>query len=186
MRYSNLLKVITLAVLVSPSLWPSVIHTYEGHYFPDFNEPSGQSASIRVTANFTFDDPLPMMPLTDVSSLVTFWEITDGDHHFDGITIPGSSVLLVYLSLAVDSHNRISDWAFFAGPWGNPDVYIYSTKGHDARGVIVQNYDPLLGYSINRVGIWDGVNTPEPSSGVLLSLGIGLCLAARKFRRARS
>ncbi len=187
--------VLPLAFAAPRLLADSITYTYTGQPFV-YIEGALLTTDDFVGGTFTFASPLPdAMALTNVTSLLTSWQLTNG------VVTADPSDFTMTLFLATDSQGAISQWSVNAGnhtPNLNPGTFIgaYSSKQIDTYDFSTIAVDDAVccrahfvaDASSVAIGSWaESTQTasPEATTSVLTFGGLGALLAFSRTRHHR-
>ena len=192
-RITNFLTVMSVLWICAPAAHANTMYTYTGNTFTTANSPFTTSDQITIT--FTLTDALAVNSVTDIlnsANLVadTFlasvgpFSITDAQLAF------GSDA-----KVSTDNSGQITNWAVVLAEdvtFQNQNVLrscfllvggtCISTSNVDAIDLTLLNDNLQRGFVIGNPGSWSGVPVPEPSTGLLVSLGLLGLVASRRSR----
>jgi len=155
----------------------TAVYTYTGNDFTSVTSP--YTTSMSVTASMTLTNPIgPNQTNVDETSNLVAISLADGVHSLS-LTTPNIEVTTA--TFTTDSAGNITSWNVLLGVFVGVSPPVISTENDQT---LVQDTGAFLngpsGAVANDPGVWTLVSVPEPSSVVLLALGLVAMAGSRR------
>jgi hypothetical protein len=131
--------------------------------------PCAKQYAISAVLDFLAGTNLDNLPLTDITSDLATFSVTDGNGFFVANHFSEGNVYYADLEIATDANGNITAWGIEACTNGDEICFLSSNQSDSSFDNPTGEFgDQYSGQVVDNPGIW---STPEPALGVMLLVG---------------
>jgi len=191
-RTAFALVLVFLFAVAAPSAKADTIYTYTGNDYATCGGTycSGGPYALSVKFDTTLTgNALDSLPFTDITATIASFKFTDGS----GLTLDNSNNASGTLQIEISTGASGNILTWFVGAytssantqmqtnWDSPSGFIPGADFSETTPFFAGDF----GFISNKPGPWGMVTTPEPSTFVLLFVGMGMIGVFRLRKRCR-